>query len=306
MSLPPLFIDCPPFLDELRRGELGHLAPDLEVHVGDPDPATRAELLRGRSIVMNDHTRFDRELMAACPDLEVIVFLGTGAASFVDLGAAAELGITVRNYKGYGDRSVAEHTIAMLLAAVRRIAEMDRAVRGGRFEPVDSFEIRGKTLGLIGTGGIGGEVARMAAGLGMNVLAWNRSGVDPALPAEAVELDDLLARSDIVSLHLALNEETRGFLDAARIGRLKKGAILVNTARGAILDEAALIEALRAGRLRHAALDVFVEEPLPKDHPLFALENVTLTPHAGFMTREASVNLVRMALELVEEERAKL
>jgi len=244
--------------------------------------------------------------MAACPDLKAIVFLGTGAASFVDLAAAADLGITVRNYKGYGDRSVAEHTIAMLFAAVRRIAEMDRAVRAGRFEPIDSFEIRGRKLGLIGTGGIGGEVARMAAGLGMQVLAWNRSGVDPALPAEAVELDDLLARADIVSLHLALNEETRGFLDAARIGRLKPGAILVNTARGAILDEAALIEALRAGRLRHAALDVFVEEPLPAGHALLGLDNVTLTPHAGFMTREASVNLVRMALELVEEERAKL
>ncbi|MEZ5858885.1 MAG: NAD(P)-dependent oxidoreductase [Geminicoccaceae bacterium] len=306
MSRPPVFIDCPPFLDELRRGELGHLVPDLEVHVGDPDPATRSKLLEGRTIVMNDHSQFDRTLMAACPDLKAIVFLGTGAASFVDLAAAADLGITVRNYKGYGDRSVAEHTIAMLFAAVRRIAEMDRAVRAGRFEPIDSFEIRGRKLGLIGTGGIGGEVARMAAGLGMQVLAWNRSGVDPALPAEAVELDDLLARADIVSLHLALNEETRGFLDAARIGRLKPGAILVNTARGAILDEAALIEALRAGRLRHAALDVFVEEPLPAGHALLALDNVTLTPHAGFMTREASVNLVRMALELVEEERAKL
>ena len=302
---PPLFLDCPPFLNELRRTLLADKVPDLEVHVGDPDPVTRGSLLEGRAIVMNDHTQFTADLLASCPDLKSIVFLGTGAASYVDLDAADRLGIRVRNYKGYGDRSVAEHTLALIFAAARRIAAMDAEIRRGRFEPLDGFELLGKTLGVIGTGGIGAVVVRLASALGMRVLAWNRSGVDPALPAEAVALDDLLARADIVSLHLSLSNVTRGFLTAGHLARMKPGAIFVNTARGAIVDEPALVEALRSGRLGHAALDVFVEEPLPADHPFTTMPNVTLTAHAGFMTREASINLLAMALDLVEEERAR-
>ncbi len=306
MRRPPLFLDCPPFLNELRRTVFADCVPDLEIHEGDPDPKTRAELLEDRAIVMNDHTLFTAELLAACPALKVIVFLGTGAASYVDLEAAAELGITVRNYKGYGDRSVAEHTIALVFAGARRIAAMDAAVRRGRFEPQDGFELLGKTMGVIGTGGIGAEVVRLAASLGMKVLAWNRSGVDPALPARAVALDELLGNAEIVSLHLLLSDATRGFLDVERIARMKPGALLVNTARGGLLDEPALMEALRRGHIGHAALDVFAEEPLPADHPLTAMANVTLTPHAGFMTREASINLLAMALDIVEEERGRL
>jgi D-3-phosphoglycerate dehydrogenase / 2-oxoglutarate reductase len=303
---PPLFLDCPPFLNELRRTLLGDKVPDLEVHVGDPDPATRASLLEGRTIVMNDHTQFTADLLASCPELKSIVFLGTGAASYVDLDAADRLGIRVRNYKGYGDRSVAEHTLALIFAAARRIAAMDAEIRRGRFEPQDGFELLGKTMGVIGTGGIGTVVVRLASALGMRVLAWNRSGVDPALPAEAVELDDLLAAADIVSLHLSLSNATKGFITRDHLAGMKPGAIFVNTARGAIVDEPALVEALRTRHLGHAALDVFVEEPLPADHPFTTMPNVTLTAHAGFMTREASINLLAMALDLVEEERARL
>jgi D-3-phosphoglycerate dehydrogenase / 2-oxoglutarate reductase len=303
---PPLFLDCPPFLNELRRTLLGDKVPDLEVHVGDPDPATRASLLEGRTIVMNDHTQFTADLLASCPELKSIVFLGTGAASYVDLDAADRLGIRVRNYKGYGDRSVAEHTLALIFAAARRIAAMDAEIRRGRLEPLDGFELLGKTLGVIGTGGIGAVVVRLASALGMRVLAWNRSGVDPALPAEAVELDDLLAAADIVSLHLSLSNATKGFITRDHLAGMKPGAIFVNTARGAIVDEPALVEALRTGHLGHAALDVFVEEPLPAGHPFTTMPNVTLTAHAGFMTREASINLLAMALDLVEEERARL
>ncbi len=306
MTRPPLFLDCPPFLDELRRSLFADRVPDLEVHVGDPDPANRARLLAGRAIVMNDHTQFSADLMAGCPELKAIVFLGTGSASYIDLDAAAELGIRVRNYKGYGDRSVAEHAIALTFAGARKIAAMDAAVRRGRFEPQDGFELLGKSMGVIGTGGIGSEVVRLAAALGMKVLAWNRSGVDPALPAEAVELDDLLARADVVSLHLTLGEATRGFLGKRHLARMRPGAMFVNTARGAIVDEPALVDALRSGHLGHAALDVFAEEPLPADHPFTTMPNVTLTAHAGFMTREASINLLRMALDLVDEERARL
>jgi D-3-phosphoglycerate dehydrogenase len=302
----PLFIDCPPFLMELYREGLGHIVPDLEIEVGDPAPAELPALVAGRSLIMNDHTRLDAATLRACPTLEAIVFLGTGAGSFIDLEAAAARGIAVRAYKGYGDRSVAEHAMALMFAAARQLAAMDAGVRAGRWETRNGVELLGKTLGVIGTGGIGAEMARMAAGIGMKVLAWSRSGVRAGLPCAEVPLDELLSVADVVSLHLVLNDETRGFLGRGRLGRLRRGAIFVNTARGAIVDEAALVEALEEKRIGHAALDVFAEEPLPAGHPLTTLPNVTLTAHAAFMTREASINLLRMALELVVEERARL
>lgn len=302
----PLFPDCPPFLKELHDESLAHIVPDLEINVGDPAGDELIELCRGRSYLMNDHSHYDRRILTAlAPTLKAISFLGTGSASYIDLAAAAELGITVRNFKGYGDRSVAEHAFALMLAAAHRIVEMDAATRAGRFEPVNSIELLGKTVGVIGTGGIGQQMIGMCAGIGMKVIAWNRSGVPAGLPCEAVELDDLLQRSDVVSLHLVLNDSTRGFLDKRKIGLMKKSAIFVNTARGAVVDEPALVEALRAGRIGHAALDVFVEEPLPATHPLRSLPNTTITPHAGFMTREASINMLRMGLERLVEERTK-
>ena len=301
----PLFIDCPPFLKEIYDEGLAGLVPDLEVNIGDPVGDELVRLCAGRSHIMNDHSRFTADILERCPDLRCIVFLGTGAASFIDLEAARRLGITVRNYSGYGDRSVAEHAFALMLAAAHRVAEMDRDLRAGRFLPKNSMELLGKTVGVIGTGGIGRQMIRLCAGIGMKVLAWNRSGVPAGLPCEAVTLEDLLRRSDVVSLHLVLNEGTRGLIDRDKLALMKPGAIFVNTARGAIVDEAALIEALREGRIGHAALDVFTEEPLPADSPLRGLPNTTLTPHAGFMTREASVNLVRMALEILREELAR-
>jgi D-3-phosphoglycerate dehydrogenase len=247
----------------------------------------------------------DEALLAACPILKAIVFLGTGAASFIDLQAAERLGIRVRAYGGYGDQSVAEHAIALMFAAARGIARMDREMREGHWETLNGIELAGRTLGVIGTGGIGKAMARLGAGLGMKVVAWNRSGVADGLPCRAVELDELLSSADVVSLHLVLNEQTRGFLDRRRIGLIKPGAILINTARGAIVDEAALIEALQAGRIAHAGIDVFGTEPLPAGHPLTRLENVTLSAHAAFATLEASERLLRMALELLAEERAR-
>jgi D-3-phosphoglycerate dehydrogenase len=300
----PLFVDCPPFLEQLYRESLSGIVPELEIHVGDPVGEDLVRLCAGRSHILNDHSRFTAEILERCPDLRCIVFLGTGAASFIDLDAAERLGIRVRSYKGYGDRSVAEHAFALMLAAAHRIAEMDRDVRAGIFQPKNSIELLGKTVGVIGTGGIGREMIRLCAGIGMKVLAWNRSAVPPELPCEAVALDELLRRSDVVSVHLVLNEGTRGLLDRAKLALLKPGAIFVNTARGAIVDEAALVDALRAGRIAHAALDVFTEEPLPAESPLRTLPNTTLTPHAGFMTREASVNLLRMAVEILAEELA--
>jgi D-3-phosphoglycerate dehydrogenase len=171
-------------------------------------------------------------------------------------------------------------------------------VRAGVWEPLESMQLKGKTLGLIGLGGIGTEVARIARGIGMEVIGWNRSP-RPEAGVPLIGLDELLRRADVISLHLALTDETRGLIDAARLARVKPGVILVNTARGALVDEAALIEALRSGRVRHAGLDVFHAEPLRPDHPLARMENVTLTAHAGFRTLEASETLMRRAIDIV-------
>jgi D-3-phosphoglycerate dehydrogenase len=175
---------------------------------------------------------------------------------------------------------------------------MDRAVRGGTWEPLEGMQLTGKVLGVVGLGGIGREVVRLARGIGMEVIAWNRTP-RPDAGVPLVDLDTLLARADVVSLHLALDDHTRGIIDAGRIARMKPGAILINTARGALVDEAALIRALGSGRIRHAGLDVFHAEPLKPDHPLAGMENVTLTSHAAFRTLEASMTLMRRALDIV-------
>jgi D-3-phosphoglycerate dehydrogenase / 2-oxoglutarate reductase len=224
------------------------------------------------------------------------VFLGTGARSYMNPEELSELGIAVHLIKGYGDTAVAECAIALMWAAARGIAQMDREMRAGNWLREDGMQLTGKMLGLIGFGGIAAEVARIALGTGMKVIAWNRSpkkfaGVD------FVPLEALLAQSDVVSLHLLLNDETRGFLSRGRIAAMKRGVILVNTARGAIVDEGAMIEALKSGHIRHAGLDVFNIEPLPADHPLTQLPNVTLSAHSAFRTPEASENLIHAAWE---------
>jgi D-3-phosphoglycerate dehydrogenase / 2-oxoglutarate reductase len=182
-------------------------------------------------------------------------------------------------------------------AAARGLARMDGGMRAGNWLRTEGLELTGKTIGLLGFGGIAAEVARIAGGSGMRVLAWNRSA--KSAPGVAfVDLDTLLAESDVLSIHLLLNDETRGFLSAERVVQLRPGAILVNTARAAIVDEDAMIAALNAGRLRHAALDVFRVEPLPAGHRLTTLPNVTLSAHSAFRTPEASDKLIRMALDI--------
>jgi D-3-phosphoglycerate dehydrogenase len=226
------------------------------------------------------------------------VFLGTGASSYMDVPALNGLGVQVHTIKGYGDTAVAEHTIALMFACCRGVAWMDRAVRAGTWEPLEGMQLTGKTIGVIGLGGIGLEVVRIARGIGMHVIAWNRSP-RPDAGVPLVELGALLANADVVSLHLALNDETRGIIDARRLARMKPGAILINTARGALVDEPALVEALASGRIRHAGLDVFHSEPLRPDHPLARMDNVTLTAHAAFRTLEASMTLMRRAIDIV-------
>ncbi len=260
-------------------------------------PEALPRLLAGYDFVLDDHSSLPTSALAACPALRHVIFLGTGARSYMNPEELATLGITVHTIKGYGDTAVAEHSIALMWAAARGIAAMDRGVRAGGWPRIPGVQLTGKTLGLIGFGGIAAEVARIAAGGGMRVLAWNRSP-KTAPGVSFVPLDTLLAESHVVSLHLLLNDETRGFLDAGRLARLRPGAILVNTARGALVDEAALIAGLERGHIAHAALDVFATEPLPAGHPLARLANVTLSAHSGFLTPEANETLLRRALEI--------
>jgi D-3-phosphoglycerate dehydrogenase len=297
-----LFIDCGPQLEivwhKVRRADDPPITVNVETERIKPEELPR--LLDGYEICMADHSYMPTEQVAKCKKLRHIVFLGTGAASYMDVPALEELGVTVHTYGGYGDTAVAEHTIALVFACARDIALADREVRRGYWHPLEGVQLLGKTLGVIGLGGIGQEVARIGAGIGMKVIGWNRRP-RPEVAVPQVAIEELLERSDVISLNLLLSDETHGFLDAGRVARIKPGAILVNTARGALVDEQALLEALTSGRIGHAGLDVFHSEPLKPDHPLTKLDNVTLTPHAAFRTQEASQNLIRRALDIVRE-----
>src|SRR5262245_44661611 len=297
-AMKSIFVDCnnqlaPVFARVLRPDD-----PPIAVNTERFQSADLPRLLAGYDVCLDDHSYLPTEAMAECRALKHIVFLGTGASSYMDVPALNSLGITVHTIKGYGDTAVAEHAIALLFACCRELARMDRGVRAGVWDPLESMQLKGKTLGLIGLGGVGAEVARIACGIDMEVIAWNRSP-RPQAGVPMVGLDELLALADVISLHLALTEETRGVIDAARLARMKPGVILVNTARGALVEETALIDALRSGHIRHAGLDVFHAEPLRPDHPLAQLENVTLTAHAGFRTLEASETLMRRAIDIV-------
>ena len=293
-----LFLDAVDDLADVFRRVVRPDDPPVTVNEQlEVPPDTLPGLLAGYDFVLDDHTQMPAEAMRRCTGLKHIIFLGTGARSYMHPEELAEHGITVHIIKGYGDTAVAEHTIALMWAAARGLAVMDRGMRAGQWVRTEGMQLTGKTLGLLGFGGIAAEVARIAAGSGMRVIAWNRSAKS-APGVTFVDLDTLLTESDVLSIHLLLNDETRGFLSAERVGRLRPGAILVNTARAAIVDEDAMIAALEAGRLRHAALDVFPVEPLPAGHRLTTLPNVTLSAHSAFRTPEASDKLIRMALDI--------
>jgi D-3-phosphoglycerate dehydrogenase len=204
----------------------------------------------------------------------------------VDLPSAARHGVTVTNTPGVSAFSIAEHALALMLAVARRIPLVDAGVRQGLWPRGQATQLHGKTLGIIGLGAVGRQFARLGAGIGMRVIAWTMHP-DPLLGFELVPLDELLRASDVVSLHLRLSDETRGFLGKAHIDKMKPSAILINTARGPIVDESALVVALAAGRIAGAGLDVFDVEPLPARHPLTQFENVVLTPHCAGVTPEA-------------------
>lgn len=270
-----------------------------------PSEAAVAQALKGSQAIIpvRERTKFTASLLSALPDLELISQTGNHAYH-VDLEAATNRGVVVS--LAPGGNSTTELTIALMLAVMRRIPQSDRAMRRGEWPLVLGYVLKGKTLGILGLGRIGTEVANIARAFGMKVIAWG-----PTLTSERaaksdvtfMPLNNVLMTADVVSVHLALSDESRNLLDEKRLRLMKNSAYLVNTARGAIVDEAALLEALQDGRVGHAGLDVFALEPLAADHPLARLPNVTLTAHAAFATREASERLLRMALEILAEER---
>lgn len=288
-----------PALDRLRR--LG----DVQVHASDAtDPEVLADRLRKADVAVNirGRTRFTEGVLRDCPKLRLISIWGTGTDN-VDLNAAAARGITVTNTPGANAVAVAEHTLALMLAVAKQLVPADQAIRQGGWPRNLVPQIRGKRLGIIGTGLIGGEVAAMGRGLGMEVVAWTfhpDGGLAARLGFRFVELEELLRTSDILSIHLRATPETQHFLNRERLGLLKPGAILVNTARGALVDEGALVECLREKKLAGAGLDVFAREPLPPGHPLLTLPNVLLTPHAAGMTPEVIQIGLGMAVENIE------
>jgi D-3-phosphoglycerate dehydrogenase len=295
-----IFIDATEEMAAVFRKVARPDDPEVDVNIAPQvEPDELPGLLAGYDVVLNDHSFMPTPQMRRCPGLRHVVFLGTGARSYMQPEELAEAGITVHTIRGYGDTAVAEHAIALMWEAARGLAAMDRSIRAGGWPRREGVQLNGKTIGLLGFGGIAAEVARIADGSGMRVLAWNRTK-RAASGVEFVPLDTLLADSDVLSLHLLLTEETRGILSAGRIARLRPGVILVNTARGALVDEAAMVAALRAGAIFHAGLDVFAEEPLPAGHVLTTLANVTLSAHSAFRTPEASETLLRRALDIAK------
>lgn len=262
----------------------------LDRPFADEDEA--AEALAGFDILvpMRERTRFDAGLIARLPRLRMIALTGVRSMS-LDLNACTRLGVLVCNTAAErASRATAELTLGLMLAAARRIPEGDAALRAGRFQagvgcgPV----LEGRTLGLIGLGRIGRMVAVYGRALGMTVLAWSPNLTDAgALDGGAIRVDrdELLARSDVVSLHVVLSDRSRGMIGAAELARMKPGAILVNTSRAPLVEEGALLAALRDGRIR-AGLDVFEPEPLPAASPWLDIPNAVLTPHLGYACQE--------------------
>jgi phosphoglycerate dehydrogenase-like enzyme len=237
-------------------------------------------------VANRERTLFTRALFERLPHLRILAQTGNHAYH-IDFAAARECGVIVAKASGGFSTGAAELTIGLAIAVMRHVPLGDSAVKAGLWPTPLGHELCGKTLGIVGLGHVGRHVARIANAIGMRVLAWSRRSdraAAAAVGAEPAELDELLRAADVISVHATLGEQTRGLIDARRLGLMKPSAYLINTARGPIVDEAALVDALAQGRIAGAALDVFDTEPLPAGHPLASLPNVVLTPHLGWPT----------------------
>jgi D-3-phosphoglycerate dehydrogenase / 2-oxoglutarate reductase len=246
-------------------------------------------------------TKFTAEVFRRCPALRLLSVWGTGT-DHIDLAAAAEHGVKVATTPGVSAVAIAEHALALMLAVARRIPALDAQTRAGQWPRGQVMQLRGKTLGIAGLGAVGREFARLGKGIGMRVVAWTmhpNAELAAQLGVQLVSFEELLRSSDVLSLHLRLSPDTKGLIGWPQIELMKPGAILINTARGAIVEDAALVNALISHRIAGAGLDVFDVEPLPAHHPLMALENVVLTPHSAGITPEAVEAGLRMAIRNV-------
>jgi len=283
-----------------------HLVPEAQQILRDAgarvefmaDPITEDTLVERlaaspvSAIVLRGSRPITARVLGAAPGLKIVAMNGAGVDS-VDLDEAARRGITVAVAPGANADAVAEHAIALMLALVRDLPRLDGGMRRGRWEGTSWLgrDFRGSVLGLVGYGSIGRSTARLASALGAQVIICGRAGTDAGGFERVTDLDSLLARVDILSLHCPLTEQTRGLIGRRELALLKPGALLVNTARGPIVDEAALVEALRSGHLGGAGLDTFAVEPITPDNPLLALDNVILTPHVAGVTRNAALQV---------------
>jgi phosphoglycerate dehydrogenase-like enzyme len=252
------------------------------------EPFGDTAALRGyEALIANrERTRFDRDLLEALPDVRIIVQTGNHAAH-VDFTAARERGITIAQASGGYSIGAAELAIGLTLATMRKIAALDASLRRGEWHVPSTPVLQGKTFGIVGFGRVGAHAARLAQAFGADLLATGRRASAAKAAAQNVEYHDLetvLARADVISIHTSLTPQTRGLIDGRAIALMKPTAYLINTARGPIVDEAALIAALDERRIAGAGLDVFDTEPLPADHALTRLDNVVLTPHIGWPT----------------------
>jgi phosphoglycerate dehydrogenase-like enzyme len=287
----------------LQMADWRQLPADVQVQVFRDhlaEASAVAARLRDVDIVvaMRERTPFPRSLLAQLPKLKLLVTTGMRNAS-IDVEAAAVLGITVCGTQGL-PYPTAELTWGLILALLRHIPREDRATREGRWQVSVGVGLRGKVLGVLGLGNLGSQVAAVGKAFGMSVLAWSQhltAERAAQFGATLVGKDELLSRSDIVTIHLVLSERTRGLIGARELGLMKPTAYLINTSRGPIVDENALIEALQRGSIAGAALDVFDEEPLPLDHPLRRLENTVITPHLGYVTVETYRIFFEQAVE---------
>ncbi|QDV36857.1 phosphoglycerate dehydrogenase [Tautonia plasticadhaerens] len=287
-----------PFRELLHRAGFRTIDPEG----GDvlPESSLR-EALPGCEAIVAGGERLPADLIAACPRLRVIARTGVGYDA-VDVPAATERGVVVTITPGTNQESVAEQAFGLLLAVTRRVALNDRLIRAGGWDRTIALPLRGRTLGLVGLGRIGRAMVPRARAFGMRVLAFD-AVPDPAFDAEHQvgrrSLDDLLAESDVVSLHLPLTASTLDLIDDARLSRMRPGSILLNTARGGLVDEYALHRALLSGHLAGAGLDVYKVEPPPLDHPLVALPNVVSSPHIGGVDTLSMADMAEMAARCI-------
>jgi D-3-phosphoglycerate dehydrogenase len=277
---------------------------DLEIFEEPPKkPDELKERIRAADIVIVGWTNLTKNIIDSAKKLKMISIWAT-TCHYVDLEAARERGIVVTHVPGYATEAVAEHAFALLLAAIRRLPSADKHVRTGDFDwrPFGGSELAGKTLGIIGTGAIGCRVAEIAKAFKMQILGYDKyPNLKRAeeIGMKYVDFYTLLKESDFITLHVTLTSETEGLMGKKEIEAMKKGAVIINTSQGKVIDEKALIDALKSGKLSYAGLDVFEEEPPAKDDPLFKLDNTILSPHIGFHTVEAAKRCTDICIDNV-------